>query len=105
MDVRVVETHSGWSEMPPIPDMARLEMGKSSCQIEGSYVPVADVNLAPGDGVYFSHHVLLWKEPSVDITVMSLKGAWKRLFAGLPLIMTEAQGRATSPSPTTTRAS
>jgi uncharacterized protein (AIM24 family) len=93
VDAKLVETRSGWSEMPPIRDMARLEMGRSSCQIEGSYVPVADVSLAEGDGVYFSHHVLLWKEPSVAITTMSLKGAWKRLFAGLPLIMTQATGR------------
>src|SRR5262249_25162905 len=88
VDVRRVETRSGWSEMPPIRDMARLNMGRSSCQIEGSYVPVADVDLAEGDGVYFTHHVLLWKEPTVQVTAMSLKGGWKRLFAGLPLIMT-----------------
>jgi len=62
-------------------------------QIEGLYVPVADVNLAQGDGVYFSHHVLLWKEPTVNVTAMSLKGGWKRLLAGLPLIMTQAGGQ------------
>ncbi len=94
VDVKLVPTTaSGWSEMPPIRDMAKLEMGRSSCQIEGSYVPVADVNLAEGDGVYFSHHVLLWKEPTVDVTAMSLAGGWKRLLAGLPLIMTQASGR------------
>jgi uncharacterized protein (AIM24 family) len=36
--------------------------------------------------------VLLWKDPQVNITTMPLKGAWKRIFAGLPLIMTQAQG-------------
>ena len=72
--------------------MAKLQIGNSSCQIEGVYVPVADMNLAAGDSVYFTHHVLLWKDPQVDITTMSLKGAWKRVFAGLPLIMTQAAG-------------
>jgi uncharacterized protein (AIM24 family) len=72
--------------------MAKLQFGKSSCQIEGLYVPVADMNLAAGDSVYFAHHVLLWKDPAVNITTMSLKGAWKRMFAGLPLIMTQAEG-------------
>ncbi len=72
--------------------MAKLQFGNSSCQIEGVYVPVADMNLAAGDSVYFAHHVLLWKDPQVNITTMSLKGAWKRMFAGLPLIMTEAAG-------------
>jgi uncharacterized protein (AIM24 family) len=50
------------------------------------------MNLAPEDSVYFAHHVLLWKDPQINITTMSLKGAWKRLFAGMPLIMTQAQG-------------
>jgi uncharacterized protein (AIM24 family) len=72
--------------------MAKLQIGKSSCQIEGLYVPVADFNLAPEDGVYFAHHVLLWKENSVAISMMSMKGAWKRAFAGMPIFMTQAKG-------------
>ncbi|MFN7974168.1 MAG: AIM24 family protein [Acidobacteriota bacterium] len=92
VDIKRVVDGSGWSELPAINDMAHLELGKSSCQIEGNYVPVADLNLAAGDGVYFTHHVLLWRDPSVKVTTMSLKGGWKRLFAGLPLIMTQAHG-------------
>jgi uncharacterized protein (AIM24 family) len=72
--------------------MAKLQFGNSFCQIEGTYVPVADMKLAAGDGVYFAHHVLLWKDPQVDITTMPLAGGWKRLFAGLPLVMTQAHG-------------
>ena len=72
--------------------MAKLQFGNSFCQIEGAYVPVADMNLAAGDGVYFAHHVLLWKDPHIDITTMPLAGGWKRLFAGMPLIMSQAQG-------------
>ncbi len=72
--------------------MAKLQFGNSVCQIEGSYVPTADFNLAAGDSVYFTHHVLLWKDPQIHIATMSLKGGWKRLFAGMPLIMTEAHG-------------
>lgn len=83
---------SGWTKLPARKDMAKLQIGNSSCQIEGLYVPVADMNLAAGDSVYFAHHVLLWKDPQVNITTMSLKGAWKRVFAGLPLIMTQAEG-------------
>jgi uncharacterized protein (AIM24 family) len=85
-------TPSGWAQLPARKDMAKLQFGNSFCQIEGTYVPVADMNLAAGDGVYFAHHVLLWKDPQVNITTMSLAGGWKRLFAGLPLIMTQAQG-------------
>ena len=37
--------------------MARLQFGQSYCQIEGTYVPVADFNLVEGEGVYFAHHL------------------------------------------------
>ena len=72
--------------------MAKLQFGDSYCQIEGNYVPVADMNLAGQDWVYFAHHVLLWKDPQVTITTMGLKGAWKRLLSGMPLVMTQAAG-------------
>jgi uncharacterized protein (AIM24 family) len=72
--------------------MAKLQFGNSFCQIEGVYVPVADMSLASGDSVYFAHHVLLWKDPQVNITTMGLKGAWKRLLSGMPLVMTQAHG-------------
>jgi uncharacterized protein (AIM24 family) len=92
LDVRLTVTESGWAEVPGRRDMAKIQMGSSVLQIEGAYVPVADYNLAAGDTVYFTHHVLLWQDPQVAITVMSLKGGWKRMFAGLPLIMTQATG-------------
>jgi uncharacterized protein (AIM24 family) len=85
-------TQSGWAQLPGRKDMAKIQFGSSSCQIEGVYVPVADMNLSAQDSVYFTHHVLLWKDPQVNVTTMSLKGGWKRLFAGMPLIMTQAQG-------------
>jgi uncharacterized protein (AIM24 family) len=72
--------------------MAKLQFGNSFCQIAGSYVPVADMDLAEGEGVYFTHHVLLWKDPGVEITTMPLKGVWKRFRAGLPLVMCQAHG-------------
>lgn len=83
---------SGWAQLPGRKDMAKLQFGNSFCQIEGAYVPVADMKLAPEDSVYFTHHVLLWKDPQVNVTAMSMSGGWKRMFAGLPLVMTQAQG-------------
>jgi uncharacterized protein (AIM24 family) len=92
VDARLATTDSGWTELPPIRDMAKLQFGQSFCQVEGKYVPVADFKLAAGDGIYFPHHVLLWKEDKPAITAMPLARGWKRLFAGLPLIMTQATG-------------
>jgi len=83
---------SGWIEVPGRKDMTKIQLGNSSCQIEGNYVPVADLNLAEGDSIYFTHHVLLWKEPRVNVTTMPMAGGWKRVFAGLPLVMTQATG-------------
>ena len=92
IDAHAVVTNSGWSELPGRKDMAKLQFGNSFCQIEGVYVPVADMSLASGESVYFAHHVLLWKDPQVNITTMGLKGAWKRLLSGMPLVMTQAHG-------------
>jgi uncharacterized protein (AIM24 family) len=92
IDVRLKVTQSGWLELPPMADMARIQCGRSSVQIEGVNVPVADFTLAPGDGVYFGHHELLWKEPRVALQQMGLKGAWKRMLAGLPIHLVTATG-------------
>src|SRR5579863_3784978 len=82
-----IRSESGWAELPGRKDMAKLQFGNSFCQIEGTYVPVADVNLAASDSIYFTHHVLLWKDPQLNITTMPLASGWKRMFAALPLIM------------------
>lgn len=92
VNVEAIVTPTGWVQAPGRKDMAKLQFGRSYCQIEGLYVPVADMSLAEGDGVYFAHHVLLWKETQVAITMMSLKGAWKRVLAGMPVFMTQAKG-------------
>jgi len=92
VNVKSVVSRSGWAELPGRRDMAKLQFGNSFCQIEGTYVPVADMNLAADDWVYFSHHVLLWMDTQVKVSAMSLKGAWKRMLAGMPLIMTQAVG-------------
>jgi uncharacterized protein (AIM24 family) len=92
VDVRARVSDSGWEEQPPIQNMARIQFGQSTCQVEGLYVPVADMRLAPEDWVFFSHHVLLWTEPSVRMDTMPLAGGWNRMYAGMPLVMMRAAG-------------
>ena len=92
INVAAIVTPTGWTEVPGRKDMTHIQLGKSSMQIEGLYVPVADFNLAAEDSVYFTHHVLLWKETAVNISMMSMKGGWKRAFAGMPIFMTQAKG-------------
>jgi len=92
VDVQMRTTASGWIEIPPIADMARIQLGQSSGQIAGRFVPTAEITVAAGDSLYFPHPSLLWAEPAVDISAMSLRKAWTRHRAGLPLVMLEARG-------------
>jgi len=92
IDVRELRDDEGWAEQPPIRDMAHIQAGRSRCQITGTYVPVAEVNLAPGDQVYFSHHVLLWADPTTQLAARPMKKSWDRHKAGMPLVMMEATG-------------
>jgi uncharacterized protein (AIM24 family) len=92
VDVRELRDDEGWVEQPPIRDMARIQAGRSRCQIAGSYVPVAEMDLAPGDQVYFSHHVLLWADPATQLAARPMAKGWDRRRAGMPLVMMEATG-------------
>ena len=92
VDIRDSVSDSGWTKQPPIRDMAKLQFGQSHVQIAGTTVPIAEFNLAQQEMVYFSHHVLLWADPATRMQNMSMRGGWKRLMAGMPLIMMEAHG-------------
>lgn len=59
--------------------------------VEGPLVPVLTLELQ-GHAVYFEHHVLLWKEPSVLVGIRPMKGAFKRIMAGMPVFLTEVKG-------------
>jgi uncharacterized protein (AIM24 family) len=60
--------------------------------IQGELVPQLAVEIKLGQSVYFEHHIFLWKHPDVTVGVHPLKGAVKRMFAGLPICMTDAKG-------------
>ena len=60
--------------------------------LDGELVPMLTVELPPGGSVYFEHHVLLWKHPSVDIGIRAMQGALKRMMAGIQIFVTEARG-------------
>jgi uncharacterized protein (AIM24 family) len=92
LDVTLKVNNSGWVQLPPITDMARIQIGQSSVQIEGTLVPSADFALGPGEGVYFGHHELLWKDPELQLTMMGLRGGWKRAMAGMDVHMLTATG-------------
>src|SRR6478609_11125778 len=58
LDIKNLVSESGWREAPRIKDMTEIRFGRSSCQVEGEIVPVAEINLGDQDSVFFEHHVL-----------------------------------------------
>jgi uncharacterized protein (AIM24 family) len=87
-----MERDSGWREAPRLRDMTEFRFSASTCQVEGELVPVAEINLSPQDGVYFEHHVLLWKDEAVPLHSLKTQGGMKRTIGGMPHIVTVASG-------------
>ena len=92
LDVRNLVSESGWREAPRIKDMTEIHFGSSTCQVEGEVVPVAEINLGPGDAIFFEHHVMLWKDERVPLSLLQLAGGMKRAFAGMPFLISVATG-------------
>ncbi len=92
LDIKNLVSESGWREAPRLRDMTEIRFSNSTCQVEGEIVPVAEMSLAQGDGVYFEHHVMLWKNDQVPMTVIPMQGMAKRALAGMPFIITMAHG-------------
>jgi uncharacterized protein (AIM24 family) len=59
--------------------------------VRGQLVPELQIDLG-NVRVMFEHHVLLWKETNVDITLKKLKGGIKRKIAGLDFFLTLGNG-------------
>lgn len=73
----------------------RVEAGQApgiQYRVQGELVPVLHVILDGNVPVYFEHHVVLWKDPGLDIGLKAIKGAFKRMVAGMAVFMTEAKG-------------
>jgi uncharacterized protein (AIM24 family) len=76
-----------------MPTTASAEtFGGVTYHIDGELVPVLSVDVTHMP-VYFEHHILLWKHPTVRIGLKALKGALKRMFAGMQIFVTEASGQ------------
>jgi uncharacterized protein (AIM24 family) len=92
VDVTLRVTDGGWTELPPIVDLARIQAGRSSVEISGRTVPIADWALDATESVFFPHHVLRWQDPTIELSPLPLARAWTRHRSGLPLVMLSARG-------------
>jgi uncharacterized protein (AIM24 family) len=73
-------------------EASNAQAGGYTYHLGGQLVPVLSIDMAPGQSVYFEHHILLWKEPSVQFELRPLSGMVKRMFAGMDLLVVEARG-------------
>ncbi len=83
--------------MPTLPQLmptsASAEtFGGVTYHIDGELVPVLTVDVSHSS-IYFEHHILLWKHPSVRIGLKAMAGALKRMIAGMQVFVTEASGQ------------
>ena len=92
LDVADKVTDSGWREAPRLRDLTEFRFGQSTCQVEGEIVPVAEMTLAPGDGVFFEHHALLWKDDAVPLRSQPTSGGISRMLGGMPFLVMTAGG-------------
>ena len=92
LDARNLVSDSGWREAPRLKDMTEFRFSSSTCQVEGELVPVAEINLAEGDSVFFEHHVLLWKDEGTPLSALPTAGSMKRLLGGMPMVISVAHG-------------
>jgi uncharacterized protein (AIM24 family) len=92
LDARNLVSDSGWREAPRLRDMTEFRFSNSTCQVEGELVPVAEINLAAGDWVFFEHHVLLWKDAGAPLSAMNTGGGIKRMLGGMPHVISIAHG-------------
>jgi len=60
-------------------------------QIEGELGPVLSVRVYAAP-IYFEHHLMIWKDPSLKVDVKSLQGAFKRSIHGMPIFVVQTQG-------------
>src|SRR6202451_1038460 len=92
LDIRNLVSESGWREAPRLRDMTEFQFSSSTCQVEGEIVPVAELHLGANDSVFFEHHIMLWKDDNVPISVLQLPGGLRRALAGMPFIISVATG-------------
>ncbi len=81
------------NELPRLlPTTAEGEtFGGVTYHIDGELVPVLTIDVSK-TSVFFEHHILLWKHPQVTIALKAMKGALKRMMAGMQIFVTEAGG-------------
>ncbi|MBV9510639.1 MAG: AIM24 family protein, partial [Caulobacteraceae bacterium] len=65
--------------------------GGVTYHIDGELVPVLTVDVSQTP-IFFEHHILLWKHPTVRVGLKAMNGMIRRMIAGMQVFVTEASG-------------
>ena len=79
---------------PPALLPTKIEEGRGPgvvYRVDGELVPVLYMKIDGSTPIYFEHHVILWKDPAMQIGIHKMAGAFKRIISGMPIFMTETQ--------------
>jgi len=79
---------------PPALLPTKIEEGRGPglvYRVDGELVPVLFIKVDGSTPIYFEHHVILWKDPAMQIGIHKMAGAFKRIISGMPIFMTETQ--------------
>jgi uncharacterized protein (AIM24 family) len=91
--VQEIVSDSGWEELPGAEDMAHIQIGRSSVQIAGAFVPIAEFTLVDGDAIWFPHHKLTYAEERVQLGKHADgNGFLNRVRAGMVMTLLTARG-------------
>ena len=61
-------------------------------RIAGELVPVLHCILDGSVPLFFEHHLVLWKDPQVGVTLRPMRGAVRRIVLGMPVFLTQGRG-------------
>ena len=61
-------------------------------QVDGHLVPIVSLELGEEQSIYFEHHTILAKSPTLKVGLMPMRGLLRRVIAGLPVLLTRAGG-------------
>ena len=92
LDIKDLVSESGWREAPRIKDMTEIQFGTQHLPGGGRDRARRRDQPRRGRSVFFEHHVMLWKDDAVRMSVMPLAGGIKRALAGMPFIISVAHG-------------
>lgn len=60
--------------------------------IEGGLIPTITLEITPELSVFFEHHLMSWKTPSLNIVTSKFNRRFKRAIGGMQIILLEAGG-------------